>query len=83
MMDTLNINENVWVKLTDEGRHWHREAMTERYPMIRYTAPTEDAEGWSKWQLWCLMHDFGNRMYMGPLPPFGTEIRLSPPSTKE
>lgn len=78
----LNINQYVRVKLTDQGRALHRQnhdefvAQLPKSTSLRYTPPTEDAEGWSEWQLWHLMQEFGHHMSMGKLPPFETTIQV-------
>jgi hypothetical protein len=76
----LNINDWVSVKLNDIGRDRHRAdfdrwtANLQRKP--EYRAPKEDAEGWSKWQLWHLMEIFGPLINLGAIPPFETTIRV-------
>jgi len=70
----FNISESVMVMLTERGRR-----------CIAYTAesiglaphiPKEDAKGWSSWQLWCLIEEFGPYIHLGCLPPFETVIRI-------
>jgi hypothetical protein len=74
----FNINDAVMVKLTPAGHeaaksHWRQYA-------IEWRAPPEDAEGFSKWQLWDLMQTFGSAISMGLPVPFETTIRIpSPP----
>jgi hypothetical protein len=76
-MPAFNINDYVYVRLTDRGRtilmqqHQH--------------APVEDPDGYSRWQLWHLMSVFGQHVYMsaglrvdGYLPPFEMTIKISP-----
>ena len=77
----FNINEYVEVKLTKRGREIHRKncdglfASMENPP--KYTPPKEDDDGWSKWQMWSLMQDFGASIYMGATEqPFETTIRI-------
>jgi len=79
----MNINDHVWVKLTQLGRDMHRndhEQFLRRCPQVKlaYAAPTE-TDGWSRWQLWNLMHLFGPFCYMGAELPFATEILLAAP----
>ncbi len=78
----ININDSVRVRLTECGKKQHRENhdnfwRTTKHPNPpKYTAPVEDVDGWSEWQLWCLMAEFGPHILMGSLPPFDTEIEL-------
>ena len=85
----FNINHNVYVKLTDEGRRLHRKAHDELHDHIRtvtpkhltaypyeYHPPAEDEDGWSKWQLWELMASFGAHMHNGCTVPFELNIRI-------
>jgi hypothetical protein len=77
-MIEFNINHWVRVKLTEHGRQHHRrknEALLWEHG-ADYQPPEEDAEGWSKWQLWDLMCEFGDGILMaGPL-MFETTIQL-------
>ena len=59
-----NINDKVRVKLTDFGRS-----------LISYPIE-EDASGYSEWQLWCLMREFGEYMQMGFKLPIETQIEI-------
>lgn len=77
----FNINHNVRVKLTDFGRQILREKFDEtmeEFPhlTLNYTPPVEDAEGWSRWQLWCLMSELGSHLNMGCKLPFLPEIEI-------
>jgi hypothetical protein len=69
-MPAFNINDYVYVRLTDEGRkilmqqHQH--------------APVEDPDGYSRWQLWHLMSVFGQHVYNGCRVPFETTIKIPP-----
>lgn len=73
-----NVNDLVRVKLTDVGRKVHRENWTRDFgPMEKdfpYRAPTEDSEGWSEWQMWELMRQFGSACGNGFAVPFETDI---------
>jgi hypothetical protein len=81
----VNINRVVWVRLTPEAKRLLRadhDALmpphADRYP---HTPPKEDADGWSEWQLWCLMADIGKHIYMGgPQLIVDNEIRFEKPS---
>lgn len=70
----FNINEYVWVQLNERGKQILGDTR-------KYTA-TEDADGWSRWQLWDLMATFGPHIYLGCLMPFETTIRLADGSLK-
>jgi DNA-binding MarR family transcriptional regulator len=83
----FNINRNVFVKLTDEGRRILRQAHDDLHAHIRsvspmptnpseYRPPEEDEDGWSKWQLWELMASFGAHICNGCKPPFELTIRI-------
>ena len=82
----FNINDYVMVKLTPRGRDLHRKAhhalmaSLPRTPDWAYSPPTEDAEGWSKWQAWDLMSSFGEHISLGGEPPFETGIRIMLPA---
>lgn len=73
----FNVNDHVRVQLTDLGRQIHRDYWTpfclSGYP---YKAPEEDAQGWSKFQLWDLMKTFGKHLGNGQPGPFATEIEI-------
>lgn len=76
----FNINDYVWVRLTDAGkiacRRQHDE-LRRQYPMIgKYVPPETDAQGYSRWQLWQLMQTFGPSISHGSPVPFDTEIKI-------
>jgi len=81
----FNINHYVKVKLTERGRKILKEQHEEliRGPlgilgdMKTYKPKKEDGEGWSTWQMWDLMVTLGRYCYMGPMPPFETEIIIN------
>ena len=63
-----NFNDMIRVRLTDEGRRIHRanhERLLEMMPPAArdaigpYQPKEEDADGWSEWQGWDLMREFG------------------------
>lgn len=78
----MNVNDYVWVRLTDAGRNRYAEywlAVLAGSP--RLYAPPKEVAGWSKFQLHDLMLTFGSECYNGnPRPPFGTEIALTDPT---
>lgn len=64
----FNVNEYVWVKLTDLGRD-------------HYGKPCEEINGWSKWQMHTLMHEFGPLMGTSTMHvPFDPTIAMSDPN---
>ena len=81
----MNFNDYCWVRLTDEGRAIHRGLFDEliaAHPNVtlKYEPPTE-TNGWSRFQLWELMHDFGKYCYNGQMKlPFSTEILFAEPT---
>lgn len=73
----FNINDYVRVQLTDKGRQLHRERherlFGEHFAQLPYIPPKEDADGWSRWQLWALMEELGGHCHIGMSEqPFGT-----------
>lgn len=77
---SLNLNDTVRVKIKPEGVELLRreyEARFADYPKVGpYTPPKVDNDGYSRWQLWSFMQDFGPHIHLGMLPPFETEILL-------
>ena len=76
----FNINNYVRVKLTEKGKQKLKkdyESFRKVNPYLReYAPPVEDAEGYSKWQLWCLMEKLGKHISLGGVVPFDTEIDI-------
>ena len=79
----FNINDYVWVKLTDVGRKLLKE-QHEKFnklmescggPATPYQPPIE-IDGWSKWQMWDLFHRLGGQLKMGFDLPFVSNILL-------
>ena len=74
----FNINENVWVRLTQSGKLIHRrqhDELRKEFPSLgRYRPPYADAAGYTRWQLWDLMQTFGPHITLGGDPPFHTDI---------
>ena len=77
---SFNANEVVWVKLTEKGHQIHKEnheALCKKIPGFPpYTRPKEDEQGFSIWQMWCLMSEFGEHISLGQEEPFSMEIEL-------
>ena len=78
----FNVNKYVRVRLTDYGRQIHRENFDRlnvfsRGALGEYTPPEEDENGWSEWQMWCLMGEFGRALKTPTANiPFESEIEL-------
>jgi hypothetical protein len=77
----FNINDHVLVKLTAHGKRVLREQHEQLWGMRGmkehpYVAPIEDAEGWSRWQLWTLMSKFGHTITMTGAMPFWSIIQF-------
>lgn len=77
----FNLNHSVFVKLTEHGRKIHRQAHADLNASCGgrlgpYSPPLEDNDGWSRWQLWELMHTFGPHVYNGCKAPIHTIIRF-------
>lgn len=79
----FNVNDYVRVKLTEAGR----EALVKEHVALfrslpeqpKYVPPQTDAEGWSKFQLWDLMHRLGAACFVGGPVPFETAIFIAQP----
>ena len=78
----FNVNDYVRVRLTETGLAIHKAlhddlmAQLPNASTLVYEPPKVDAEGWSRWQLWHLMQDFGPHILMGAKAPFETEIQF-------
>lgn len=79
-MIEFNLNRYVMVKLTPAGLNFlkfkHNE-LKKVFPVLGdFTPPEIDSEGWSKFQLWVLMKNFGEIITMGRAAPFETTIKI-------
>ena len=80
----FNINQSVKVRLTQGGKNLLQrkraellQGMDGKISANAWALPTEDADGWSEWQLWELMREFGQHIYVGQInPPFELTIRI-------
>lgn len=80
----VNMNDMVQVKMTDYGWELYMEEINPirvRFKSVPYTLESikqekEDAEGYSKWQLWTLFRHFGEHINLGARSPFGMDIRI-------
>lgn len=69
MSDEFNINDNVWVRLTAHGE------------ALANGRGSEVDGGWQRWQLWCLMAEFGQHLWNGGETVFEkNEIRFTDPT---
>lgn len=81
-MSDFNVNDYVYVKLTDVGieelERQHKE-LIEHHPNYTspFIAPKTDDEGYSKFQLWDLMSRLGHLCKLGCRQPFETTIKLN------
>lgn len=78
---SLNVNDQVRVKLTDVGMAEYRrrrEDFRREFPGAPSGSdtPALDADGYYRTQLWSLMADFGHLMFCGGQVPFETAILL-------
>ncbi len=81
-MIELNINDDIFVKLTDFGKEEllrQAEEFRKEFPHIKheYKLPPEDYYGYSRWQLHSLMNHFGHLMTIGTVVfPFEPTIQI-------
>lgn len=85
-MPEFNLNDKVRVKLTDLGRSAleadHATFWASVGRAMPYTAPKEDADGWSKWQLWSLMSKLGKYVDLSFQNHLETTIQFEPFNTE-
>lgn len=83
MKHLINVNHTVRVRLNDVGRAIVKQHTDDLNAELRsrgaaYVVPgmtvTEDAEGWSRWQLWRLMETFGPHIGIGLPTPFDGNV---------
>lgn len=79
----FNINNYVWVKLTELGKEILKKNHDELQTLIKqsggkntfdFNLPETNENGYSKFQLWALMVEFGNHLYLGCISPFEPNI---------
>lgn len=79
-MIKININKNVLVKVTPLGHKIYKENFEKFWSQFNdrpdFLPIREDDDGYSRWQLWHLMKEFGNHLKMGFDLPIETEIIL-------
>ncbi len=78
----FNINDCVRVRLTPHGHKIVREQFRKLNAMlpitadVKFTPPRDDADGWSRWQMWRLMQTFGEHIKLAGPVPFETSIEF-------
>jgi hypothetical protein len=73
----FNINSCVWVKLTPKGRRKLRDERMIAEQLINSSwAPSREKNGYTEFQLWELMHIFGEDLFNGSELSFETEILI-------
>ena len=88
-MKTLNINSNVRIKLTSFGikrLKENHEELRKRYPSAigKFIPPAVDKDGFCEMQLWKVMKQFGDLLYIGcENPPFELEIQIDDSAFEE
>jgi hypothetical protein len=77
----FNINDYVKIRLNEYGKSILKKnhAVKNKGLPIKYKPPEEDIDGYSEWQLWCFMAEFGEHMYNGCTMPFETIIKIVEP----
>jgi len=76
----FNLNESVYVKLNQSGIQILMERHIELYDRLgieepEFEEPKRDQDGYSEFQLYNLMHIFGEYLHIGnPNPPFDLNI---------
>jgi len=61
-MTELNLNDHIWLKLTDKGRAVLHAHYADRPELLQYI---ETKDGWTKLLLWHAMNVFGPSMGIG------------------
>lgn len=78
----MNINDKVLVKLTPIGHALlaanYGKAFEGHPSLPPYKPPPADSEGWTEFQLWVLMAEFGPHLYNGRIGTLfvDNEVRL-------
>ena len=86
-MFEFNINNHVYVQLTDVGvsilKKRHDELQKCCPTFHDFHLPKVDKDGWTKYQLHDLMNTFGNAVSLGYEIPFYTKIRFEKNDMRE
>lgn len=76
----FNVNEFVKVKLTEEGKRILKDKhdnLRSKFPTLGEFKLSLDQDGYYNVQLWCLMQEFRDCIYMGCELPFETDIKIN------
>ena len=81
----FNINHIIKIKITEHGYECIKKEQEKFELLIGEKLKKnwllydhkKDKNGWSEWQLWDLMHTFGNYIYLGCKAPFETNIQIN------
>lgn len=76
MRHKINLNNYVYVKLTEKGFRVHEVKEKEYYNRDDYRPPEVDENGYSKFQLWDFMNIFGDHTWMGAPPCFEMAVEI-------
>lgn len=80
-MIKFNLNDHVLVKITEHGVEYLKQRHNERNSFYHgaigdFIPPVVDENGYTKYQLWRLMQDFGPAIFMGGNLPIDTNILI-------
>lgn len=76
-MIKINANDEIMVRLTDKGRRILQKNHEKLFAGLHHPyKPPDEVDGWSTWQLWRLMQEFGAHLHNGCDVPFETEMQL-------
>lgn len=84
-----HVNDFVMIKLTDRGREIHRQGWERLWGPVgelrrstghapTYIPPVEDINGWSRWQIWVFLQEFGPHIRLGGPTLFAGDLRFLP-----
>jgi len=86
MLIDFNVNDYIYVKITEEGHKIYEEYIEKLTNEIREYFPksknlelplaNSDKNGWTKFQLWNFMQIFGEHFHIGVDGPIETTIRF-------
>jgi len=82
----FNINDYVKVKLTYHGmdilRKNHAKIFAHTYKVPDFVPPIVDEDGYTEFQMWYLMQEFGEYIYLGCENPFMHDIIIEEKKSK-